>query len=58
MDGWVDEVGPVDSTHLLLLLPCRLTALPPDEASFFDLLKTYFPAFYDIKVGPSACQPV
>lgn len=29
-----------------------LSALPADEASFFEVMRTYFPSFYDIKVHP------
>jgi len=43
-----------DFAYLLKIMTCE--PLPPDEATFFDLLHTFFPAIYDIKYLMKSCK--
>jgi CCR4-NOT transcription complex subunit 7/8 len=43
-----------DFAYLLKILTC--SPLPPDEESFFDLVRTYFPCIYDIKYMMKSCK--
>eukprot|EP00382_Lankesteria_abbotti_P003465 CAMPEP_0113844820 /NCGR_PEP_ID=MMETSP0372-20130328/433_1 /TAXON_ID=340204 /ORGANISM="Lankesteria abbotti" /LENGTH=365 /DNA_ID=CAMNT_0000813833 /DNA_START=25 /DNA_END=1122 /DNA_ORIENTATION=+ /assembly_acc=CAM_ASM_000359 len=45
---WISFHGCYDFGYLLKLLTCK--PLPHSEGEFFDLLNTFFPALYDIKV--------
>ncbi|TFJ85314.1 hypothetical protein NSK_003737 [Nannochloropsis salina CCMP1776] len=51
---WISFHSGYDFGYLLKVLTCA--ALPSDENGFFDLLRTYFPCFYDIKYLMTACQ--
>lgn len=44
---WVSFHGGFDFAYLIRILNGK--NLPDDEASFYNLLRTYFPAFYDVK---------
>jgi CCR4-NOT transcription complex subunit 7/8 len=44
---WITFHGGYDFGYLLKVLTCK--PLPADEASFFELLRTYFPSIYDEK---------
>jgi len=44
---WISFHSSYDFGYLLKTLSAAV--LPPDEQSFLDLLRTFFPAFYDIK---------
>lgn len=45
---WISFHSSYDFGYLLKTLTC--TELPMDEQSFLDLLLTYFPSIYDVKV--------
>jgi CCR4-NOT transcription complex subunit 7/8 len=45
---WVSFSGSYDFAYLLKTLMC--TDLPMDESGFMDLLHTFFPCLYDVKV--------
>lgn len=45
---WVSFHSGYDFGYLIKILTCQ--TLPSDEQSFFDLLKTYFPVIYDVKL--------
>lgn len=45
---WISFHSSYDFGYLLKTLTCA--DLPMDEAAFLDLLTTYFPAIYDVKV--------
>lgn len=51
---WISFHSGYDFGYLLKVLTC--SALPADENGFFDLLRTYFPCFYDIKYLMTACN--
>ena len=44
---WISFHSSYDFGYLIKVLTC--SQLPDDEASFFNLLRTFFPCFYDIK---------
>jgi len=44
---WVSFHGGFDFAYLIRILNGK--NLPDDESSFYNLLRTYFPAFYDVK---------
>lgn len=44
---WISFHSSYDFGYLIKVLTC--SPLPDDEASFFNLLRTFFPCFYDIK---------
>ena len=46
---WVSFHSSYDFGYLLKTLTCA--ALPSDELTFLDLLHTYFPCIYDVKVS-------
>jgi CCR4-NOT transcription complex subunit 7/8 len=46
---WISFHSSYDFGYLLKTLTC--TDLPTDEVSFLDLLRTFFPCIYDVKVG-------
>lgn len=51
---WISFHSSYDFGYLLKTLTCK--ELPMDENSFLDLLRTYFPCIYDVKVsGHFAC---
>lgn len=45
---WTSFHSSYDFGYLLKTLTCA--NLPPDESSFLDLLHTFFPCIYDVKV--------
>ncbi len=44
---WISFHSGYDFGYLLKLLTC--SQLPPEESTFFELLRAYFPCVYDIK---------
>ena len=46
---WISFHSSYEFGYLLKTLTC--SELPLDEASFIDLLQTYFPSIYDVKVS-------
>ena len=44
---WISFHGGFDFAYLLRMLTGL--SLPDDDASFYNILNTYFPSFYDIK---------
>jgi CCR4-NOT transcription complex subunit 7/8 len=53
---WVSFHSSYDFGYLLKTLTCR--ELPLDEPGFMDLLHTYFPCIYDVKVPFLVYHPV
>ncbi|KAI9203972.1 ribonuclease H-like domain-containing protein [Polychytrium aggregatum] len=51
---WISFHSGYDFGYLLKILTCQL--LPAEEADFFELLKLYFPNFYDIKYLMKSCK--
>lgn len=51
---WISFHSGYDFGYLLKLLTCK--PLPLSEPEFFELLRTYFPAIYDIKFIASNCD--
>jgi CCR4-NOT transcription complex subunit 7/8 len=51
---WVSFHSSYDFGYFLKLLTCN--ALPPDETEFFQLLRIFFPSFYDIKHLMKHCK--
>ncbi|KAL0087596.1 ribonuclease H-like domain-containing protein [Phycomyces blakesleeanus] len=51
---WISFHSGYDFGYLLKVLTC--SAMPADEAEFFDLLRTYFPCIYDIKYLMKSCK--
>ena len=48
---WISFASKYDFGYLLKTLTCA--ELPMDEQGFIDLLWTFFPCFYDVKVTPA-----
>lgn len=51
---WITFHSGYDFGYLLKVLMAN--PLPPDETSFFDLLRLFFPSFYDIKYLMKTCK--
>jgi hypothetical protein len=51
---WVSFHSSYDFGYLLKTLTC--TDLPMDEPAFMELLLTYFPSIYDVKVAATSVQ--
>jgi CCR4-NOT transcription complex subunit 7/8 len=51
---WITFHSGYDFGYLLKLVTCQ--NLPPSEADFFNLLRTYFPTLYDIKYLMKFCD--
>jgi len=51
---WISFHSGYDFGYLLKVLTCQ--PLPPDESSFFSLVRTYFPCIYDIKFLMKGCR--
>jgi len=51
---WLSFHSSYDYGYLLKVLTCQ--ELPKEESEFFELLKTYFPCFYDIKYLMISCD--
>jgi len=51
---WISFHSGYDFGYLLKVLTCK--PLPEQESDFFELLRTYFPAIYDIKYIASSCE--
>ncbi|KAL7636830.1 UNVERIFIED_CONTAM: hypothetical protein RMT77_012588 [Armadillidium vulgare] len=51
---WLSFHSGYDFGYLLKLLTNY--SLPPDESEFFDLLRIYFPAIYDVKYLMKSCK--
>mmetsp|Transcript_46792 Transcript_46792/g.107866 ORF Transcript_46792/g.107866 Transcript_46792/m.107866 type:complete len:345 (+) Transcript_46792:89-1123(+) len=51
---WISFHSGYDFGYLLKVLTCK--PLPTSESDFFELLRTYFPAIYDIKFVASSCD--
>jgi hypothetical protein len=51
---WISFHSGYDFGYLLKVLTCK--PLPLTESEFFELLRTYFPAIYDIKFIASSCE--
>jgi hypothetical protein len=49
---WISFHSSYDFGYLVKTLTC--TELPMDEVAFMDLLHTYFPYIYDVKVSSAA----
>ncbi|KAI9298873.1 A Tob-Hcaf1 complex [Neoconidiobolus thromboides FSU 785] len=51
---WITFSSAYDFAYLLKILSGKL--LPPDEEGFYNVLKLYFPNFYDIKYLMKCCK--
>lgn len=51
---WLSFHSSYDFGYLVKSLTC--TDLPPDEVSFLELLRTYFPTLYDMKFMMTSCD--
>lgn len=51
---WLSFHSSYDFGYLLKTLTCD--GLPQDETAFLDLLHTFFPCIYDVKVGRFICS--
>jgi CCR4-NOT transcription complex subunit 7/8 len=51
---WISFHSGYDFGYLLKVLTCK--TLPPKEEDFFELLRLYFPAIYDIKYLMKSCK--